>query len=230
MVSGVRGTTVLLNRVRPGDVRRIARYYWVRRDHSPVKGDMTMSERRQIGLAVVGCGTIGRIRAMLARQYPGVGWVGLCDLDAGLGRRLAADAGGGLLHANRELLARPRSTRPSWPPTRTATWARRWPRPSAVTGCSSRSRSRPMPENRSSGPAGDPGRRRRRGGRLHAAVPAPLPRPSRRGSATGQIGELTAVGDAGLHEPHGPARHRPTHEASGGISRQWLCPAPTAST
>jgi hypothetical protein len=27
----VRGTTVLLNRVRPEDVRRIARYYWVRR-------------------------------------------------------------------------------------------------------------------------------------------------------------------------------------------------------
>jgi hypothetical protein len=31
VVSGVRGPTVLLNRVRPDDVRRIARYYWVRR-------------------------------------------------------------------------------------------------------------------------------------------------------------------------------------------------------
>lgn len=31
VVSGVRGTTVLMNRVRPEDVRRIARYYWVRR-------------------------------------------------------------------------------------------------------------------------------------------------------------------------------------------------------
>ncbi len=31
VVSGVRGTTVLVNRVRPEDVRRIARYYWVRR-------------------------------------------------------------------------------------------------------------------------------------------------------------------------------------------------------
>jgi hypothetical protein len=30
VVSGVRGPTVLLNRVRPDDVRRIARYYWVR--------------------------------------------------------------------------------------------------------------------------------------------------------------------------------------------------------
>jgi hypothetical protein len=31
VVSGVRGTTVLLNRARPEDVRRLARYYWVRR-------------------------------------------------------------------------------------------------------------------------------------------------------------------------------------------------------
>jgi len=29
IVSGVRGTTVLLDRVTPGDVRQIARYYWV---------------------------------------------------------------------------------------------------------------------------------------------------------------------------------------------------------
>jgi hypothetical protein len=31
VVSGVRGTTVLVNRVSPDDLRRIARYYWVRR-------------------------------------------------------------------------------------------------------------------------------------------------------------------------------------------------------
>jgi hypothetical protein len=31
IVSGVRGTTVLLNRVPASDVRRIARYYWVER-------------------------------------------------------------------------------------------------------------------------------------------------------------------------------------------------------
>ena len=31
IVSGVRGTTVLLNRVGPDDVRRISRYYWVRK-------------------------------------------------------------------------------------------------------------------------------------------------------------------------------------------------------
>lgn len=31
VVSGVRGTTVMLDRVAADDVRRIARYYWVRR-------------------------------------------------------------------------------------------------------------------------------------------------------------------------------------------------------
>ena len=31
VVSGVRGTTVFLNRVPAGDVARIGRYYWVRR-------------------------------------------------------------------------------------------------------------------------------------------------------------------------------------------------------
>jgi hypothetical protein len=31
IVSGVKGTTVLLNRVPAGDVRKISRYYWVQR-------------------------------------------------------------------------------------------------------------------------------------------------------------------------------------------------------
>jgi hypothetical protein len=31
VVSGVRGTTVLVSRVSPDDLRRIARYYWVQR-------------------------------------------------------------------------------------------------------------------------------------------------------------------------------------------------------
>ncbi|MGH7388681.1 MAG: hypothetical protein ACREM3_04400 [Candidatus Rokuibacteriota bacterium] len=41
VVSGVRGTTVLLDRVRPDDVRRIARYYWVRRIAPRVSRDGT---------------------------------------------------------------------------------------------------------------------------------------------------------------------------------------------
>jgi hypothetical protein len=31
IVSGVKGTTVRLNRVAPGDVRKMSRYYWVQR-------------------------------------------------------------------------------------------------------------------------------------------------------------------------------------------------------
>jgi hypothetical protein len=31
VLSGVQGTTVLMNRVSPDDLRRIARYYWVKR-------------------------------------------------------------------------------------------------------------------------------------------------------------------------------------------------------
>lgn len=31
VVSGVQGTTVLINRVSPDDLRRIARYYWIQR-------------------------------------------------------------------------------------------------------------------------------------------------------------------------------------------------------
>src|SRR5690625_840968 len=45
----------------------------------------------QIGLAVIGCGTIGRIRAELARETPAVGWLGLCDIDEEYGQRLAKD-------------------------------------------------------------------------------------------------------------------------------------------
>jgi myo-inositol 2-dehydrogenase / D-chiro-inositol 1-dehydrogenase len=43
------------------------------------------------GVAVVGCGTIGRIRATLASEHPGVGWLGVCDLSEELGKRLATD-------------------------------------------------------------------------------------------------------------------------------------------
>jgi len=45
----------------------------------------------EIRLAIVGCGTIGRIRAQIAREYPGVKWLGLCDVKPALGRALAED-------------------------------------------------------------------------------------------------------------------------------------------
>ncbi|MGI9425521.1 MAG: Gfo/Idh/MocA family protein [Hyphomicrobiaceae bacterium] len=65
-------------------------------------------QRQQIGLAVIGCGTIGRIRAELARAYPGVGWIGLCDINDELGQKLKEDCQADFFTTNHaELLARP---------------------------------------------------------------------------------------------------------------------------
>jgi myo-inositol 2-dehydrogenase/D-chiro-inositol 1-dehydrogenase len=44
-----------------------------------------------IGLAVIGCGTVGRIRSVLAREHPGVSWIGLCDIDDATVKTLAED-------------------------------------------------------------------------------------------------------------------------------------------
>ncbi|MCZ6604483.1 MAG: Gfo/Idh/MocA family oxidoreductase [Alphaproteobacteria bacterium] len=71
-----------------------------------------MAERgKEIGLAVVGCGTIGRIRAEFARDYPGVGWLGLCDIKDNLAKDLAKDAKADFVTSSfEELLARPEVT------------------------------------------------------------------------------------------------------------------------
>ena len=64
--------------------------------------------KKEIGLAVVGCGTIGRIRAVLAKQYPGVGWIGLCDIKEDLGKKLTEDVGGDFFTTDyNELINRP---------------------------------------------------------------------------------------------------------------------------
>jgi predicted dehydrogenase len=68
-------------------------------------------KKKEIGLAIVGCGTIGRIRAELARAYPGVGWIGLCDLKSDVGRKLADDVKADFFTNDfRELLTRPEVT------------------------------------------------------------------------------------------------------------------------
>ena len=64
-----------------------------------------------IGLAIIGCGAVGRIRARLAREHPSVEWLGLCDLDADLMARLAADTGPDHTTTDfRELIGRPEVT------------------------------------------------------------------------------------------------------------------------
>ncbi len=67
-----------------------------------------MKNRNEIGLAVVGCGTIGRIRAIMARDYPGIGWIGLCDINKELGKKLKEDCNADFFCENyTELLKRP---------------------------------------------------------------------------------------------------------------------------
>ena len=62
----------------------------------------------QLGLAIVGCGTVGRIRASCARQFPGISWLGLCDLREGVGRALAEDTQADFFTPSfEELLRRP---------------------------------------------------------------------------------------------------------------------------
>jgi myo-inositol 2-dehydrogenase/D-chiro-inositol 1-dehydrogenase len=62
----------------------------------------------EIGLAVIGCGPIGRIRAELAHAYPGVGWLAVCDIREDLAQDLARDTGADFWTTDAdELLARP---------------------------------------------------------------------------------------------------------------------------
>ena len=32
------------------------------------------------GIAIIGCGRIGRIRGKIASEFPGISWIGLCDI------------------------------------------------------------------------------------------------------------------------------------------------------
>lgn len=60
-----------------------------------------------IGLAIIGCGTIGRIRAELARETRAVGWLGVCDIHEETVQKLASDTRADFLTTDfRELLAR----------------------------------------------------------------------------------------------------------------------------
>ncbi len=67
-----------------------------------------MSDKKQLGLAVVGCGVVGRMRATLAKDFPGIGWIGLSDVNDEVGHRLKEDIGADFYTNDfRELIARP---------------------------------------------------------------------------------------------------------------------------
>jgi myo-inositol 2-dehydrogenase / D-chiro-inositol 1-dehydrogenase len=64
-----------------------------------------------IGLAIVGCGTIGRIRAQLAREHPGISWLGLADLHEPTLKQLGVDTDADFVTTDTAaLLARPEVT------------------------------------------------------------------------------------------------------------------------
>jgi myo-inositol 2-dehydrogenase / D-chiro-inositol 1-dehydrogenase len=64
-----------------------------------------------IGLAVIGCGTIGRVRAVLAREHPNVEWLGLCDVHEATAKQLAEDTDADFVTTDvGELLAHPSVT------------------------------------------------------------------------------------------------------------------------
>ena len=46
---------------------------------------------KQLGLAVVGCGRVGRMRSRIAKDFPGIGWIGLTDMNEELGKKLKDD-------------------------------------------------------------------------------------------------------------------------------------------
>jgi predicted dehydrogenase len=57
---------------------------------------------------VVGCGVVGRMRSTLAKEYPGIGWIGLSDINEDLGLKLKKDIKADFFTTNfRELIERP---------------------------------------------------------------------------------------------------------------------------
>jgi myo-inositol 2-dehydrogenase/D-chiro-inositol 1-dehydrogenase len=67
-----------------------------------------MAHKKQLGLAVVGCGVVGRMRATLARDFPGIGWIGLSDVNEKVMNQLGEDIDADFTTNDfRELIARP---------------------------------------------------------------------------------------------------------------------------
>lgn len=67
-----------------------------------------MVDKKELGLAIVGCGVVGRMRGALARDFPGIGWIGLSDMNERVGQKLKADIGADFFTTDfKELIARP---------------------------------------------------------------------------------------------------------------------------
>ena len=102
----------------------------------------------EIGLAIVGCGTIGRIRAKYAREYPGVKWLGLADINEPLGRKLADDTKAEFFTTSaEELIKRPEVNAVMIITEENNIPSRRCWRSNRATNCLSKSRWPPRPVN-----------------------------------------------------------------------------------
>ncbi len=67
-----------------------------------------MVDRKELGLAIVGCGVVGRMRATLAKDFPGISWIGLSDMNEAVGQKLKDDIGANFFTNDfHELIARP---------------------------------------------------------------------------------------------------------------------------
>jgi len=67
-----------------------------------------MPNKKELGLAVVGCGVVGRIRATLAKDFPGIGWIGLSDMNERVGQHLKDDIDADYFTTDfRKLIVRP---------------------------------------------------------------------------------------------------------------------------
>ncbi len=66
------------------------------------------TNKSPIGLAVVGCGSVGSFRSTFASNYPGVEWIGLCDIDKKRAEKLSGDIGADFVTTDyKDLLRRP---------------------------------------------------------------------------------------------------------------------------
>ena len=67
-----------------------------------------MADKKELGLAVVGCGVVGRMRATLAKDFPGICWIGLSDVNEKVGHALKDDIDADFFTNDfHELIARP---------------------------------------------------------------------------------------------------------------------------
>ena len=67
-----------------------------------------MALDRQLGLAIIGCGRVGRMRGGVCSEFPGIGWIGLTDMNEEVGLKLQADLDADFFTTDMfELIARP---------------------------------------------------------------------------------------------------------------------------